>query len=198
MSKNKYLITQSLLSAYRYIFEVEDGYEDFLKTLNREPIQPNMAMLNGQQFENLVSTYIEGIPMVSAHKWANGVQAVGDQLKGCAWQVKLSKTISLNGVEFVLYGILDALKAGVVYDVKFSQTYVLNKYLDSPQHPMYFALCPEAHEFKYLVSEGDYLYTETYRPDDCVKIEQLIIEFMRFLEIHNLIDIYFDKWQSQY
>ena len=63
--------------------------------------------------------------------------------------------------------ILDALKAGTIYDVKYlnksmGSAELAWKYLESAQHPAYFYIVPEAHEFKYLVSDGKDLYIEQY------------------------------------
>ena len=41
----RFLITQSLISSWQWGLKLENGYEDFLKTLRREPIQQNKAML---------------------------------------------------------------------------------------------------------------------------------------------------------
>ncbi len=70
------------------------------------------------------------------------------------------------------YGVLDYLKCGVIYDTKYSKTYKVNKYLDSPQHPMYFVLAPEAYEFQYKICDGEWIYTEIYRPGEVEPIER--------------------------
>ena len=49
----KIILTKSLISSYNYIFKRDDGWDDFLRTLNREKSPPTEAMLNGQQFENI-------------------------------------------------------------------------------------------------------------------------------------------------
>jgi len=195
---NKFLITQSLLSSWNWAFKKDDGYSDFLKTLNREPIQWNNAMLDGQRFENLIQAYCEGAPLDPRHEWASGIQQTGDILQGAAFQVKLSRPLIIKNVEFVVYGILDALKCGIVYDMKFSKKYYHQKYLDSIQHPTYFYLCPQAKEFIYLSCDGKDVYKETYRPDDIEPIESEISRFMDYLDRHNLTDIYCEKWQSKY
>lgn len=202
MSKNKFLITQSLLSSYDWIFKKENGYEDFIKTLERKTKPPTQAMLNGQHFENLVTAYCNGSEPEPNHKWIKGIKGIGDIVQGGAFQVRLSENISVDGIEFVLYGILDVLKSGIIYDIKYSSTYTFGKYLDSPQHPMYFALCPESVQFTYLVysknRNKDDIYKETYYKNDVIPIEQEIKEFMNFLDKRNLVDLYAQKWKSRY
>lgn len=169
-----------------------------MKTLRREGMQKTKAMLDGQHFENMVTAYTEGAPLDLGHEWAPGIQLVGDIVHDAALQVKLSKQVVINNVEFLLYGILDALKAGTIYDIKFSKTYKRGKYLESPQHPMYFELCSEAREFTYLVSNGSELFTETYRRDNTQSIRQEVSEFMAYLDACDLTDVYCAHWRSKY
>ena len=114
------------------------------------------------------------------------------------YQVKASRPLVVDGVEFICYGILDFLKAGVIYDTKFSRTYHVGKYLDSPQHPMYFYLCPEVQRFEYIISDGNYIYREAYSPEDTVPIENTVRQFMRWMDKTSLVDLYCQNWRSRY
>lgn len=105
---NKFLITQSLLSAYQWIFKVDNGYEDFLRTLNRQGIQQNQAMLDGIQFENIVNARVMGAEPLPNHDWFKGTELVYNAVKGATLQVKMSRDIHVGDYTFVLYGILDA------------------------------------------------------------------------------------------
>ncbi len=198
MSKNKYLITQSLLSAWGWIYKTDNGYADFLQTLYRKKTKPTRAMLDGQQFENMVTAACEGALPPVGHKWEKGILGVAEQVQGGAFQVKLSRDMKVFGMNFMLYGILDVLRGGTIYDIKFSKTYHYGKYADSPQHPMYFALCPEAKRFAYIISNGKDVYREVYRPEDVTPIENEIAGFLAFLEMQGLTDIYFENWKSKY
>lgn len=201
MSQNPnkpYLITQSLISSWLWSYKIEGGYKEFLDTLKRKKKPPSKAMLNGMHFENVVNAVLDGQRIDEGHKWYKPVRELSDILSGSQKQVKLSRNITVSGVPFVLYGIFDFLKAGVIYDTKFSTKYYVGKYLTSPQHPMYFALCPEAYKFTYLICDGKYVYRETYYPDDTVPIEKTISEFTAFLERQNLTDLYKELWISKY
>ena len=198
MNSNKYLITQSLLSSWLYVYKSEDGYESFIKALNKEPVQLTQAMLDGNRFENLVSAVNKGNPLDPAHEWYAGVTETAKILKGSAEQVKLSTEIIIDDITLVLYGVLDNLKAGVIYDTKMSRAYHYGKYYDSPQHSMYFKLCPEAYKFTYIVFNGKDVFTETYYPYDTPPIEGYIKMFFKFLNRMNLINIYKDIWISKY
>lgn len=195
---NKFLITQSLLSSWQYSFKTEDGYTDFLKTLKKEPFQPNKAMLEGIRFENCLNAVLNGAEIEPKHEWYKPITRLYKGLKGAQQQVRVDKDIQIDGINFVLYGKLDYLKAGVIYDTKYSKTYRVGKYLDSPQHPMYLALVPEAHTFKYFVCDGEDVYVETYRQDEVEPIERTIKNFMQFLDRMNLVNDYCDNWKSKY
>lgn len=190
-------ITQSLLSAWDYVYKKDDGYEEFLAALNREKKPPTQAMLDGRRFEGLVNSALDGIQIPEDNDWYSPVMQLSQYLSGSQQQVEIRRNIEVDGVQIQLHGILDFLRSGIIYDTKFSKTYKVGKYLDSPQHPMYFALVPEAYEFQYLICDGTYLYRETYRPDDTEPIEKEIRLFMNFLEQRNLIDIFVKKWIAE-
>lgn len=192
------LITQSLLSSWLYVYKTDDGYEKFIDSLHRKKQNPTKAMLDGIQFESMVNAVCNGQPMDKSHKWIKGIEQVVPIVKGAQQQVKVSKDVNINGVNFILYGILDFLKAGVIYDTKFSKTYSLNKYLDSPQHPMYFALVPEARRFEYIICDGIWVYRECYDKEDAIPIEEIINNFMKFLDRYDLLKTYCENWRSKY
>lgn len=195
---NRFLITQSLLSSWLWLYKREDGYDDFLKTLRKEPIQQTKQMLEGIRFENVLNAVLNGAEIEPTHEWYKPITKLGRVLEGAQQQVRLSKEINVEGVGFVLYGVLDYLKAGVIYDTKYSKTYKVGKYLDSPQHPLYLALVPEAYAFQYKICDGKYVYTETYRPDDVEPVERTIKHFMDYLDRLNLVEIYTTNWRSKY
>lgn len=196
---SKYLMTQSLLSSFGWMLKSDDpaAREDFVRTLRREPTEQTEPMCNGLEFERLVTLVVAGHDPPETHKWRNGILATADRLRGATFQVRLSCDLAVDDVTFLLYGVLDALKAGDVFDTKFSGTYHLNKYLSSPQTPMYFKLCPEAKRFTYLISDGEYLYREWYYPDEVRPIEWHIRGFMAYMHRSGLIGLYKEKWRAQ-
>ena len=194
MQNPKFHLTQSLLSDWQYSFVMEDGYERFVKSLNRVPKKPTEKMLNGVAFEGCVNSTLNGAFIPEDHKWYKPVMELAEYLHGSQQQVALKRDIIVEGVCFELFGVLDFLRAGVIYDTKFSDSYRLNKYLHSPQHPMYFYLVPEARRFEYLSCDGKFIYKEIYYPEDTEPIELTIRQFMRYLEKHNLIETFTSKW----
>jgi hypothetical protein len=195
---NRFLITQTLLSSWQWVYKLDDGYQDFLDTLNKKPIHQTKAMLEGIRFENVLNAVLSGANIDPSHEWYEPIMELKPTLEGAQQQVKVSRDIQVNGLNFVVYGVLDFLKAGIIYDSKYSKTYHAGKYLDSPQHPSYFFIVPEAYEFQYKICDGTYIYTETYRPDEVDPIERTIGHFMDFLDRQNLVDTYTENWLSKY
>lgn len=200
----KYLITQSLLSAWGYMFDCHEGCEeeakaDFLLALKKEKKPPSEAMLNGIAFENAVYAHAHGLPRTPHEKWESGIRKVAEIVGTAPVQVKAMREIEVCGMTFLIYGILDALQAGVIYDVKFRNKSlgsedIYGKYLNSPQHPAYFYIVPEATEFRYLVSDGEELYQEIYAREDTRFIGEIIAEFISSLESMELLECYKQKW----
>lgn len=200
----KYLITQSLLSAWSYAhtcFEscAEEAYEEFLNALNRIPKETTPEMQNGIDFENEVYKEAAGTPRVSHPSWENGIKAVATAIKGAQTQVKAQRECTVGNKTLLVYGILDALKAGVISDVKFSNksfgsAELAGKYLNASQHSAYFYIIPEAYRFDYLVSDGEDLYTETYTRSNTRPFEDIAAEFLNSIEAMGLMSVYEEKW----
>lgn len=193
--KTKVRITQTLLSSWIYSFKLDNGYEDFFRTLNREKKQPTKQMLDGIRFESCLNNVLDGENIDESHEWYKVIKELANYLDGAQKQVTLFREVQVQGQTFLLHGVLDFLKAGVVYDTKFSKNYRLNKYLSSPQHPLYMALVPEARRFEYLSSDGTYIYKETYPREIVPPIEPTINQFMQYLKWHGLWDMYCEKWR---
>lgn len=200
----KYLMTQSLLSSYLYQFNCIDDYSEeahqsFLDTLNRIYNPTNEAMQRGIEFEKLVykCTDMSNIDDVSTDEVMSAIR-IADYIDGGRFQYVASKTINISGLDLVLYGRLDALKAGVIYDIKYTSKYNVGKFINSPQHPMYLELIPEAKEFIYLVSNGKSVWTEKYTRDETPSIYPIIQSFLQYLENMDLMQIYINKWKSRY
>jgi len=204
----RYLITHSLLSSWAYAMK-EDPYEqggegevdnlpkleEFMLTLNREPVPANEAMRKGNDFENLVNRTIYGAGD-KKHHWYEAAAEIAQMLAGAQLQLRAKKEAEAMGVPVLLYGRFDALLAGVVYDIKYSSNYEAGKYIGSTQHPMYLEICQDADRFTYLVSDGSHLYAETYRRDETPGVLPLIGQFFQWLETRSLMGLYKEKWAA--
>lgn len=188
MEKKPHLITASLLNAWKYLLESEYGtMEKFLETLNRVPQETTKAQADGYQFED----------------WC--IENYEPTLNG-QYQVKLSKDINIDGVEFCLYGRLDCLKQGVVYDYKHTSKYEVGKFYGSYQTSMYLELVPEATKMVYVIgtnkpqyqiedeNETYNIFEEEYTRDECKPIIQVVKQFIEWLKTMGLWQTYLEKW----
>ena len=224
----RYKITQSLISAWNYVHNCWEGQEDaamesFLTALRgeKEELTPEQMqnIQNGFDFEKLVTDIATGAfhpqyvfdgmtdPETCEEtckevypKWYRPAAEFGALLRGAQFQVRIHRPITVRGMEFEIHGVLDALKEGVIYDIKFKNksfgsSDIAGDWLDSPQHPFYFYLVPEARKFLYLVSDGNDIYIEQYLPEETRKAADIISEFVDFLETAGLMDVYKANWQ---
>lgn len=204
---DRYLITQSLISSWAYCYDCyesseESAMEDFIRTLRREPSERTQEMQNGLDFEREVYAAAANMDRQPHELWEPGIQAVAKVIRGAQFQVRLSREIEVCGMTFLVYGVLDALKAGVIYDVKFvnkdfSKIELAGKYLNSAQHPFYFYIVPEAYEFNYLVSDGQDLYKETYCREQARSADSIIGEFVQSISGNGLLPLYKEKWLAK-
>ena len=207
---SRYVITQSLLSSWLYVHNCYPGCEEdamaaFLNALRKEPEDISEDQLqniqNGIAFESAVYATALGRNRNEFPKWERGIREVASFIKDAQFQVKLSRQLQLGNMTFLVTGVLDGLRAGTIFDVKFKNKSfgsldLAGNYFGSPQHSTYFYLVPEAREFLYLVSDGIDLYIERYTPEETVKLESLISEFMAFLKASNLMDVYLEYWKA--
>ena len=190
----KVRITQSLLSEWLWTFKTDDGYDNFLAALNRQKKPMTEAMLDGIRYENCLNSVLLGEHLPEDHEWMFPITEMSEELWGAQQQVVLFKDVDIDGQPVLLHGILDYLREGHIWDCKFSKRYHLNKYLDSPQTPMYLALVPEALDFTYIITDGKYVYRERYPREIVPEINNTIIQFYRFLKQHDLWKTYVEKW----
>ncbi len=204
----KTLITQTLLGSWLYQFNCAEGYEedaeaDFLLTLKREPKEPTDAMAEGIQFENGVYALMKDPKDLTVYPpWSDISRKLADALRGGQVQVKVLRDIRVGDEDYLLHGVVDVLKAGVIYDLKFTTSSftsadLAGKYLNSPQHPAYLYCLPDALRFTYLVSDGKSLYTETYSRNEITPIGETIAMFRQDIRKRGLEDIYLEKWGAK-
>jgi hypothetical protein len=198
MSTNpKVRITKSLLDSWLWAFKRDDGWDDFLSVLHREKKPPTQAMLDGTRFENVLNNVLNGEAIPADHEWVSVIAEMSKDLYGSQQQVTLFQDCDVNGQPFLLHGVLDYLRAGRIWDCKFTKNYHLNKYFweETSQTAMYLALVPEARDFTYIISDGKYVYRERYPRDIVPPIEPTINNFMQYLKKHGLWDVYCEKWR---
>ena len=214
MNEKRYLITQSLLSAWLYQFNcaeeaADDAREDFLKKLRRENEDQTEAMLRGISFEDAVydmlkgdnSTAYEHCKRYAKYKQEKECACIAQMAKlmqGGAYQGTAYKEKRIAGENFLLMAKADWVKAGEILDCKRVSDYEVGKYFESVQHPMYLEVIDGAKCFKYEVCDGDDIYEERYTREDIPKsIDSIIEEFVADLKSTNLWKIYTTNWESK-
>lgn len=191
-------ISPSLINSFNYAMTCDDdktadAIASFISTLKREPRPTTAAQRNGIAFEAMVNTYVlSGGREIPDNPIA---RAFGERLKGATLQVECLKRIEVGGESYRLKGIIDALRAGIITDIKFTTAYEYGKFADSAQHPAYMELLPEAMRFDYCITDGKYAYIEQYRRGDFEPIQDHIARFRRELRGLEIDDIYIKNWR---
>ena len=192
----KYYITPTLLNSWQY--NIKNGtLEDFIKILNKEEFEPSESILKGFEYEKYMQENFE-------------------ETLGGAYQVKVSKE---HG-DYLLYGIIDCLKGGIIYDYKYTKNYEVGKFFNNHQTLMYLEMVPEAKKMIYLITNkfdetkysdanlkdiekieyavGD-IYREEYTKDMFPEtIDSILHKFEEWLKQYNLFDLYTEKWKCKY
>lgn len=195
-----YWMTQSLLSSWLYLMaaddlQTENAMKSFVSYLRREEHPLTNMMKNGIQFEDAINRTVAGAPPALENKpMKSAVKRFARICSDGQPQVPLTGRISVGGLDLILFGICDYVKAGVIYDIKRVSRYFYGKYQNSPQHPMYLKLLPQASRFDYLIFDGKFCYKETYRRGDFQPIEDTIAQFIQFLRDIDLLDDYKKYW----
>ena len=193
---SKYYITPTLLNSWQY--NIKNGtLEDFIKVLNKEEFEPTESILKGFEYEKYMQENYE-------------------ETLGGAYQVKLSKGYG----DYLLYGIIDCLKGGIIYDYKYTQNYEVGKFFNNHQTLMYLEMVPEAKKMIYLITNkfnkieypdmefkdvskieyevGD-IFKEEYTKDMFPEtIDSILHKFGQWLKQYNLYDLYVEKWKCKY
>lgn len=208
------LITASLLSSWLWYLqdESDDALKNWLTVLNRESYPDNPAMKSGRAFENRVRWVAddsynpsekENRDVVDTNDEADDeynecVKEVASIVQGGVWQASSSMVVNISGIDFCLYGRRDVLKGAWVYDLKFTHTFEIGKYLDSPQTEMYIRLTPEVLGMKYLACDGKTVYEDSYLREDVGLIDTTVQNFWNWLgQNPEMKSIYCEKWQSK-
>ena len=176
----KYYITPSLLNSW--IYNINNGtLEDFIKVLNKEQFEITENIQKGFEYE--------------AYMQENYKETLGG-----AYQVKVSKEYG----DYLLYGIIDCLKGGIIYDYKYTANYEVGKFYNNHQTLMYLEMVPEARKMVYLITNkfdeepGD-IFREEYTKDLFPEtIDSILHKFEAWLKQYNLFDLYAEKWKCRY
>ena len=202
----KYLITPSLINSYAYYIQDEwkspaDSRADFLRTLSREKFEPNEAMAKGIDFEDKIlrMATLNLLPAEFDDEQDRIVEEIAKIVKGGIWQESVKKELKIGNQEFLLYGRTDVIKRDTIYDIKFTGSYELGKFLDSSQHLIYL-YCSGLPNFSYLISDGKDWWREDYHNHAGVEdeIKSKVSDFLSYLENDKESkEMFINKWGSK-
>ena len=192
---SKYYITPTLLNSWQY--NIKNGtLEDFIKVLNKEEFEQTESIQKGFEFEKYMQENYE-------------------ETKNGAYQVKVSKEYG----DYLLYGIVDCLKGGIIYDYKYTKNYDVGKFFNNHQTLMYLEMIPEAKKMVYLITnkfekteypnnnfkdieEVNYEVGEIFREEYTKDIfpetmESIIHKFEEWLKKYDLSETYKENWKCK-
>lgn len=206
-SSIEFLITPSLLNSWGYYLTECEKYvkefekdeicledkidearkkakEDFINALNRVKTEPTEAMLKGIQFEN---------------ECYDGKTCISPIIENGCFQIVGTKRVEVDGMNFLMYGRLDVLKAGEIIDIKRVKKYFPQKYIGSFQHGFYLDLFKKAKRFRYLIcDDNEKIHEEIYYRNQYIPTVTVIRWFIKWLKENDLFEIYKEKWRSEY
>lgn len=192
----KFYITPTLLNSWSYC--IKNGtLEDFIKVLNKEEFEPSESIIKGYEFEAYMQENYK-------------------ETKNGAYQVPVQKE---HG-DYLLYGKVDCLKGGIIYDYKYTKNYDVGKFFNNHQTLMYLEMIPEASKMVYLITNkfekteyaennfqdvknveyevGD-IFREEYTKDMFPEtIDSILHKFETWLKQYNLFELYAEKWKCKY
>lgn len=193
-------VTTTLLNSWLFYLKSREEWEekahtDFLNCLNKVKTEPTEAMQRGIEFEDMVRLY-DGKQLYSRKD--DTVNEIVDYISGGLWQQTVTKTIEVNGLKVLVYGKADVIEKDTIYDIKRVKHYEIGKYGHSVQHKLYL-FCTGLPIFKYLVSDGQSVFVETYTfyKNLNADVQALIVEFFEWLQKVDLFETYFEKWKGE-
>ena len=148
----KTYITPTLLNSWSYC--IKNGtLEDFIKVLNKEPFEDTESIIKGKAFEKYMQNCYE-------------------ETLGGAYQVAVSKE---HG-DYLLYGKVDCLKGGIIYDYKYTKNYDVGKFFGNYQTLIYLETVSEANKMVYLITDK---YEKVPISNISKEMSQAYLDFIR-------------------
>jgi hypothetical protein len=204
--QHDYAIYPSLLDAFLRFKRTDDDetFSALFDKINGVKSEQTEAQAKGVAFESIINDLIDGKDVdmndSSTRFVRKGfeftvdlVYKMASKLRKCSGkQIYISTIIQTPLGAIKLYGIIDFKFNEMLTDLKSTGNYKLNKYTDSKeikytQHLIYPLILKNTGEpvtaFKYLVSDFENDFQETYIPNDHMefKLMQIIYEFITFI-----------------
>jgi hypothetical protein len=201
-----YAIYPSVLDAYLRFKRKDDDetFQGVFNKINHVKTEQTEQQAMGEEFEGCVNDMItciktggysltlhkDGYYLTKNFKFkADLVEKIASKLEHVSKKQEYMEAIIPSHLGNIkLYGISDYTFPEMITDLKTTSNYKCNKYRDHAQHPCY-SMIRELNgnplkAFKYLVSDFDKAYQETYIPTPVMhqKLMFNIFEFINFIE----------------
>lgn len=198
-----YAIYPSLLDAFlRYKKHDDDEtFDSLLDRINKTKHEQTESQLKGVEFESTIneelavqklgfvdSMYQRKEGLINGFKIETVDELVRRLMHNTGAQKYMEVIIHTHLGNIKLYGIVDYEFPDMIVDLKGTDNYKCNKYKDSTQHPVYSLIRhlkgTPIKQFKYLVSDYENVFQETYIPSQNMydKLMLIIFEFIAFIE----------------
>jgi hypothetical protein len=196
----EYSIYPSLLDAYLRFkrHDDEETFQSLFDKINRVETEKTEAQLRGVEFEQLINKVIDGneCSFLNDHYLTDNfrfnielVKAIANKLSGAIQRQEYMEAImKTHAGKIRLYGIADFSFPEMLADLKGTSNYKYCKYKDNTQHPTYSLIKKlngsPIKAFKYVASDFDKMFIETYIPSENMhdKLMITVFEFIRFIE----------------
>lgn len=174
MSQPKYRFYATLLDSFYWFLnsESETAEQEFIDKINRVPITDEKAlerMNKGTELNNLVDMLLVDKSIVQEQFKSEVVDELLNYLDSSVAQHRTETIIRCNGVDVLVYGVVDYIKENKCIDLKTTTAYDLGKYKDSLQRHLYpVSLFNEGvliDEFEFLVTDFNSVFKEPYKVD---------------------------------
>jgi len=197
-----FAVTPTLLNAYnRYVRNEDDeSWESLFNIINGVKRELPDGVRKGIVFESLINKMVDGYyPEVDGDTIQFKdyqfklivVEKVFNKLKNCQTkQEEMSVIIPSHLGNIKLHGVLDFGYPKMITDLKTTEVYKCNKYVKNTQHPTYSLIRKlkgnPVDSFKYLVTDFEKVYQETYIPNEKMFQNLLfnVFEFINFLILY--------------
>jgi len=206
------LMTATLLDSYQWVLDCPPSWsvraeQDLRNKLRREDkFEPNEAVKRGMAFEDEICKKLHLSREEFLLPYADSIKPIiasfYDTCKGGEQQVKVTGNITVDGMDFFLFGYADVCFPHKTIDIKTTGSYKdASKYISRAQHLIYM-YCREVYEFEYAVADFSGSILEEFhnipihsnKEDTTFRLKGRILNFKKYLENNGLMDDYLNRF----
>jgi hypothetical protein len=183
-----YSVYPTLLDAYAFHkkFPTEEKTAEFFDKLNRKPTQITPQIQKGIDFNNLVDSYINGKGVVPPTNKLEVIASDIARIISLDGPVEIQKyiegTILVDGATVKLYGFVDYLTPGRIWELKTTAKYRPFFLSDRWQRFFYMYCLPRVPKFTFITTDFNKHYLCEFNSSDQDKLVEGLRDFIGFIE----------------